>query len=96
MQVSIVGLVHAGSRLCVCCRLGHDHIREELTGRYFPALMKSGGDVAVIPEKLVAIAVVLDDDEGLKVILKSRRVGVGCLVEKNHAVEDCKNIRIHR
>lgn len=50
--------------------------------------------MAIVPVNLVAIAVVLDDDEGIIVILKSRRIGVGCLVEENHAITDCKYICI--
>lgn len=32
MKVIVARLVNAGDRLCVCDRLGHDYIREELTG----------------------------------------------------------------
>ena len=36
----------------------------------------------------------LDDDEGIIIILKRSRIGVGCLVEENSAITDCKYICI--
>ena len=48
----------------------------------------------IVPINFVAIAVVLDDDKGIIVILKRSRIGVGCLVEENSAITDCKYICI--